>query len=266
MVEVTIPVHPLTRAALLSQYGAEPITVENHDILFDHLAGTVRRHATQQHSQLTADLSFLVDDDIARHLEQNGMRIGARLFRWHKSQLFWYAATAWRIKGPGHAKPALSDWLTMHGVDEDHYPVGTAFRNFQRWGKKIQDKNPHFFGQMRGRMTDFLPKKRGRRAKPKYNHPPLTVRMSDVPVELALGRFMAAVAVLFLRIPRRLEGQARVHLYMTLRFLSEREAADKLGITKSTVHYRRRAFAWALRKNPSLARLIAESADLPTPA
>lgn len=264
MVTISLPVHPLSRAALLKHYGNEPITVENHDILFDHLAGTCRRHSGEDNSQLSASITLFVDDDIARHIHHNRQRIGARLFRWHRSQLFWYAATVWRIKGFGHAQPALADWLALHEVDEDDYPVSTAYRAFGRWQKNIENKNPAFFGQMRGRMSEIPAKKKGRRARPKYNRFDHPLRLSEVDPECALARFMASVAQVFLRIPKCLEEQARVHLYITVLNISERETSDRLRISRSTINYRQRAMLYRLRRNPTLARLMEQCKQLQT--
>ena len=266
MIEVSLPVHPLSRAALLKHYGPEPICIPNHDVLFDQLAGTVRRHSGEDNSQLKSRITLMVDDDIARHIHLNAQRIGARLLRYHRNLMFWYAATVWRIKGFGHAQPALADWLALHEIDEDDYSVSTAYRAFTRWQKNIEQKNAAFFGQMRGKMNPEIVLKKQRRRRRKYNRFEHPMLLSEVSPECALARFMASVAVLFRRTPKCLEEQARVHLYITLLQCSFREAAQRLHIKPSTAHSRYRSMQGRLRRNPALQRLMEQARALPLPA
>lgn len=263
MLTVTIPVHPLTRGVLLTEYGAEPITADNHDHLFDHLSGHVCRVTGRSDRLLSARLTFAVADDLAHHIQANAVAIGARLFRWHKMHLCMYAWAMGRTRGRGHVRQAIYDWLTFHGVDEDDYSLENAYKLFQRFGKKIADRNANYPGQFRTKPGANLARIKHSRAKTARPVDQLTWSLTDAQAEMVVARFFAAITLLLKPWPRRLQRQARTYIYMLVLGLSEREAAKKFGLSRSAVNRARQTILARVRANPAIAQILEESLALP---
>lgn len=267
MLQVCIPVHPITRAALCCYYGAEPLVLDNnHDVLFSHLAGHVVRHSGRGYAHLTARVTFAVHDDLAEHLRRYSFEIGARLFLWHKMQICLFALAHYRAQGKGSIRGAISDWLALHSVDEDDYSVEAGYKLFQRFFWELEKKNPRFSGRARGKPSTVLPKKKQHRANLARPVQPLTLRASEVEPELATARFMSSARMTFRRLPSRLERQVRTYMYKHALELTERDVAQKLRILNSTAHYHIDAVRRRAAANPAFARILAESLALPQPA
>ena len=92
---------------------------------------------------------------------------------------------------------------------------------------------------------------------------PLTISMRDIDVELAIGRFLIAYSSAFTRTPEYLPKHARVYAYITMQSLSVREAAGKLGMSRTGVQNSLTSFRSRLRRNPAVARMIDEACALP---
>lgn len=261
---ITLPVHPLSRAALIAHYGPEPITVDNtHDILFDHLAGHAIRRSARSFLHLTAEIEFSVPESLVPYLTAQGREVGARLFNWHKYQICVYASAYQRSRGRGHVKPAIKEWLLLHGVDEDYYSEDAAYKLFQRYGWILEKKNPHFLGHKRAYASPLLSEKKRRRAKLAAPVEPLTWSLADGQVELAVARFIGSYATLVRRIPFRLEKAVRFYYYGEMQHLSVRDLSQKLKVPRSTIGCALQSLRRRCRANPTIARLLRESLALP---
>ena len=264
MLSVTIPCHPLSRKMLLAQYGQEPITLDNHDPLFDVLsAPRVRAVAAKNRSALSAEITFALDDRIAQHVAEHAIQIGLRIFRHHKPMLCWFVLGSYRAKGKGVVWGAIEEFLSIHNVEEDDYSTETAHKLFQRFGWNFDKKNGHFSGRMREKPGVKTSRKKQVRAKLCKPIQPLTIAMKDIEVELAIGRFLVSYSKCFRRTPGYLPKHARVYTYITMQALSVREAAEKLGMSRTGVQNCLASFRARLRRNPTVARLIEESVALP---
>lgn len=269
MRHVSIPVHPLTKRVLLSEFGAEPIILPNHDFIFKMLTGSDIRARQQRHlNKLTAQVSFLLDERFARHVEQYGRSIGAALMAYHFQVLCRFADSALQIKGKGHVKAAIEGWLYMYGIDENEYPADNAYKLWQRHGWSLKEKNPHFFGRSRDISAGITSKKMRLRASRPEPLRPMVMLKSEIEVELAVARFVAAVCACFRRPPKKLAQHARIYYYVNLSGLSCRDVEAKLGIPKSSVCYACQSIAYRAQANRTFALMLAESANsaLPQPA
>ncbi len=256
MLQVTIPCHPLSRAILLSEYGAEPVVLENHDYLFEVVNTRITPDdLRRKKSELTAFVALAVNDRLAAHLARYGQIAGQRLFKYHKQLLCRYADAQTRARGKGHARPSIQEFLNLYGVDEDAYGLESAYKLYQRFGWEIGKKNADFLGRMRRKPGAVLSEKIAVDKGPDPN--------ADIFAELAVARFMAAVQTCLKRYHRRLEKQTRAYIYVERCGHTIRSAADLLGIPPSTVHHRCSAMRQRLSRSHTFASLLADALALP---
>lgn len=261
---VSIPCHPLSRKVLLAQYGEEPITLRNHDPLFDILTATrVRNTTAKAREAFRATIAFALDDRIAAHVNENSLQVGMRLFRYHKPMLYWFVLGVYRSRGKGVVWGAIEEFLRLHDVDEDEYSTETAHKLFQRFGWNFDEKNARFSGRLRDNPGVKMSRKKRVRAKLCKPIQPLTIGMKDIEVELAIGRFLVTYSQCFRRTPGYLPKHARVYTYITMQKLSVRDAAQKLSMTRTGVQNCLTSFRARLRRNPTVARLMDEALALP---
>lgn len=255
----------MSRKILLSHYGRqEPITLSNHDPLFEIIAGTQAPAVARQRQMLTAEITFALDDELARRLNAHAAAVGARLFKHHKMMLCWFVLGFVRAKGKGHAMPSVEEFLTLHQVDEDEYATDSAYKLFQRFGWNFEEKNRRFSGRLRGNPSAELSRKKRLRASLAKPLQPCVYNMKDIDAELATARFLAAYSRHFTRTPNYLPKHARVYAYMTMQGLSIRMLAEKLGMTRSGVHNSLQSFRRRMERNPAVSRLMADAIALPS--
>lgn len=255
MLQVTIPCHPMSRAILLSEYGAEPLVLDTHDILFEIVSTRITPDDLRKKQELTHFITFAVNARLAAHLARYGGVAGLRLFKFHKHLLCRYADAQVRVRGKGHARPAIQEFLNLYSVDEDAYGLETAYKLYQRFGWEIAKKSPQFVERMRRKPGAVLSEKMIVRKGPAAD--------ADLIAELAVVRFMSSVQARMKRYHRRLEKQARAYIYVERCGHTIRSAADVLGMPPSTVHHSCAAMRARITRNRTFAGLLAEALALP---
>jgi hypothetical protein len=169
--------------------------MNNHDPLFTFLTCSPLRTRMQRGSDLLSkEVSFLVNDQLAMHLQSNDWQIGSALLKFHKQELCKFAAAAVMLGYKGGAKSALYVWLKERGVGEDDYSLETAYKLWQRFGWKIvSGKSTTFLGQKRGKAALILAGKTARMPKPTKAFDPNNMTLSEIDVELAAHRFTTLI-------------------------------------------------------------------------
>lgn len=255
MLTVTIPVHPLSRAIIFSEFGSEPVVLDEHDILFEIINTRITPNDLRLKPQLSQFIELTVNNRLAAHLAQYGEIAGARLFKFHKHILCRFVNAQSLPQTKITVMQALRNFLSIYGVTEDDYGLETAWKCHQRFNKEISKKNPHFFAQARNRSGVVLCKKTTG-TKPEL----------DLFAEVAVSRFMTAVRFRMKRHHRRLEKQVRAYYYTEIMQMTVREAASAMGVPFRTVAYSAQVMRLRISKNPTYARLLQESLALPEPA
>ena len=264
LLSVVLPVHPLSLKVLSAHHGASPIFLNNHDPLFDLFTGSrCRRSSGPIRDRFTADLTFVVSEDIARHIQANSATISDRLFRYHKEMLCWYVTAMVHAKGKGCARPAINQWMTLHGISEDDYSTESFYKVWQRFGWEFSKKNPQFSEQMRARKGGVLLEKKRRLAKNIQPIERLKIRQQDVEVELAISRFLTSYQNCFRRIPVKLPKHTRLYMYKEMQGLTEREVAVKCNASPGAAHHAMQAMRNRIQKSITVRTLLEESIALP---
>lgn len=256
MLQVEIPVHPMSRAILQCEYGAEPIHLAEQDITWEIISTRVTNDDLRKKTQLTAYISIVTNNRLAAHLARYGLIAGLRLYKFHKHLLCRYADAQVRVKGKGHARPAIQEFLNLYGIEEDHYSLDSAYKLYQRFHWEIKKKNSGFLERMRRKPGAIMFEKMKARDDIQPER--------DISAELAVARFMSAVHHLMKRNHRRLEKQARAYIYVCESGKSFREVSALLDQPIGTVHYSVSAMRRRMERNPRIASLLHESLALPT--
>jgi hypothetical protein len=268
MIQVSIPVHPLTLRVLRAEYGPGPIVMSNHDPLFTFITCSPLRHRqTKSSDVLSTEVTFQVDDRLAMHLQQYDWQVGSALLKLHKMELCKFAASAVMLGHKGGAKAGLYAWLMRMEITEDEYSLETAYKLWQRFGWKFYSaKSSTFLAQMRGKTADLLGQKRGRMPKPNRHICRRTFTLSEIEIELAAHRFSKQVEQCFSRSPKKLEGQARIYYYVTYTKLTHKEVGDRLGIPRRSISNAAKSIRMKAEKNITLHRMLAAALpDVATP-
>ncbi len=255
MLEVRIPVHPLSRAIILSEYGAEPVAIWPHDFLFEIINTRITPDNLRAQPDLSAVLCLAVSDPRAAHLAQHGPLAGHRLLKFHHHLLCRFVDAQVRVRGSSAIKDAIHDFLSLYNIEEDEYGFESASKLCQRFFSRNRKKNAAFVAALRSKSSctggNFC----------KSTKPPLDI--SELPAELAVSRFMSKVHFLMNRYHRRLSDQARAYIYMHVFEVPSTVIAEKLGVPDRTVRDRCLVMRRRMLKNPTYARLIDEALALP---
>lgn len=258
MLQVTIPVHPMSRLVMLAEFGSEPIVLENKHFLFEVLNTRIAPDDLRGRAELSGFIELQVNPRLAARLAEYGHVAGIRLFKYHKDVLCRFVNAQTLANPKMTVMSALKNFLAVYSIEEDHYSLDAAWKLHQRFDKEISQKNPHFLGHKRRNPSVVLSNfSRPKKAKP---------AAPDSQVELAAAKFMSAVRHLMKRPHRRLPEQATAYLYAEVAGYNARQIGEVLGIAHSTAHHRVRAMQYRCDKNPTYARLIAECIALPEPA
>lgn len=263
MQTVSVPCHPLSLAVLQSHYGTGPIYLANHDQIFDLLTGCRIRHTSSKSNLFTESVDFVLSDQVARHVQEFATAVAVRLYRHHKHLLCWYVVAQVRLKGKGGAKPAVSDWLALHGVDEDAYSIDSAYKLYQRFGWDLEKKNDRFSVQIKRKAAGVLLRKTQSRANSEIPLQPYQYSLKDIDIELIAARFLSSFETCFSRTPVCLPKHVRIYLYNQVQGLTEREVATKLHLKHTGVHHALVSMRTRISINPTVSRLLQDALALP---
>lgn len=238
MLQVTIPVHPLTRRILLSEYGAEPLRIDASDMVFtimSALRGERCRDSTAR-AMLSTTITLQLSARLARQVETHKWSAGLALLKYHKDIMNRYAHAHMMCGRP--AWGALQAFLATYGVTEDEYGLDTAYKNWQRFGWFFDGKNGDFRIQRRrkaGVNVATLPTAR------KNNR----ITMDAAALDALAASCLTELQTVLKDLPPRLGEWLRYYIYVEVGGHSKRTAARALRLQVHTVyrgvcHIRRR--------------------------
>lgn len=261
MIQVSIPVHPLTLRVLRAEYGTGPIVMSNHDPLFTFITCSPLRHRqTKSSDVLSTEVTFQVDDRLAMHLQQYDWQVGSALLKLHKMELCKFAASAVMLGFKGGAKAGLYVWLMSNEVPEDEYSLETAYKLWQRYGWKICDeKNSTFSIQMRGKAAKLLYKKKLHKLQNNKQLQKKASSFTDNQIELISMSFSHSLLLRFRRPSKNMAKSARLYYYAKYSGLSYRQLGQKLGIHWTSILYAEKSIARQAKLNITLRRLLVEA-------
>jgi len=235
---VSIPVHNLSRRILIAENKTEPIQVGKHDTLFVILSSLrgERIPITRAVEVLHAEVTFDLHPRLARYVAAKPYSIGFAILKYHKEIIHQHVASVLDYNPKASAWAVLKDYLDHFGINEDDYPMETAYKNWQRFGWNFQKKN----GQKRSHLRRKTAVNIGKVATPKkhyYQGPrPCTPVMEAPELDAIAATAAAALSTSLKGLPDRFPFWVQYYTYIRVGKHSKRTAAKTLSVAPQTVY------------------------------
>ncbi len=237
MQNVTIPVNPITRRILLKEYASEPLTIEKGDTLFVILSAL--RHERLTHTKakrtLTEDVTFCVNDRLARQMLRHQNGTGYALLKYHKEIINRHVLSVISSNPKANAWSTLQAYLSSVGITEEEYGMETAYKNWQRFGWALEKKNSDFRGHRRHKKgvktaipATLTPQRNGRK--------PAEPVLTESEIETISSRAFQAFVSIYKHLPPRFERWLTFYTYIHIGGHSKRTAARALSLHPQTVY------------------------------
>lgn len=255
---IILPVHPLSRRILFSEYGLEfPIFIRPHDILFSMLSITRLRDRTnlvRLRALLTTEIEIAIDGAMAAHIAKRCYQAGHHLYRWHKDMICRYVDTCLRRGMP--AMSALREFYEIHGIGEDDFPLENAWKMWQRHNKEVFKKNPVFSSGIRGNTSVLFCQKIGRPRK-------IELPVSDDDIQAMSSRLVDIAASCLPNPPKALHTHAQCYFYIHLARRRHEDVASMMNIPVRSLYRKAKVVKDWRDTDPTFRALLSQVCDLP---
>lgn len=141
MIQLVIPVSSFSKKILTKEYGAGPIRIPRHDILYDQLRCV--RHSNYRLSEtyinlLSDTIEIEVYNDLADHVLGKNNNTGLFLYRYHKELMYRFIDRS--VKFNQKISEALADFYNEYNLDDDDFNLETALRTYRRYSKNTEKR------------------------------------------------------------------------------------------------------------------------------
>jgi hypothetical protein len=249
MKTVCLPVHPVSRKIILTEYGAEPLNVDSQDVLWgmlQHNRFLKRRNRRTSADELTAILHISVDKELVAPLLQNAISVGIFLYKYHRNEMCRYTWSQNRLGA--HARQSILEFFHTYDINEDDLALESAYKVWQRWKwKKCTDnsKNPVQFFDKTGEKVYRL-------------HPENSVHLNRQEVEAICEQVVNRARAQFLVWHSAQTNHLWYYTFKTVSNTSFRQTARMLGVSKNKIQYACESInSWA-QIDPKLRAIIDE--------
>lgn len=170
-----IPVAPISRRILLHDYEEEPIKPTRHDQLYHQLCYARDPHieTARLHSVLTGSIRIDIKQRVFEQRPDQLWIIGELIYRSHMDRMLHFVE-AYTL-ATGNAWGAIELFYTKHEIEEDDFPLESAYKRWQRYQLGL-----HYSIREVGREA--------RKIYPRIVQVPFTMEMCDDLYALALSR------------------------------------------------------------------------------
>lgn len=151
MIEVCLPIAPISKKILRSEYGAAPISLQKHDLMYQvflikKMPGS-KPNILQSRKILTEELSFAVSPRLGKMIIENALDIGMFLYNLHMRDMCKFVYAKWEEKESINVKGAVTNFYARHNIDEDDFALESAYKRVQRFFWKKIEENPSFWSK-----------------------------------------------------------------------------------------------------------------------
>lgn len=236
MMEVIIPVAPISRKIVETEKGKSPIALKAHDLLYEQLNYQKRGHnqgSAKHKTILTDEIRLQVSAKKTARFTERAPHIGYHLYRVHMDMMCRFVFAQWNAGID--ATRAIDNFYFEYGIEEDDFPHETAYKRWQRFKWEIEDKKPTFF--CKKSPEDVLRFSKQSEAIFKTNIP-----LSDQDEVNIHNRFFKAFYYLNHDATENHLGFFPTWLLFHYSSLSAQEVADRRQISLSSVYYQVRKF------------------------
>lgn len=169
---IYLPVAPITRCILLTDFEAEPIAPPRKNILFHKLhyrSPDTSKNSARIRKILTAEIALIVPADLSDHLLMYGEDVGYHLYLQDVERMMrWTAA----LKSTGvPAMTALKSFYDSYDIGEDDFALESAYKRWQRFilekpgsylnissRKRVQNSNEKSWSELSSDVGHFVRK------------------------------------------------------------------------------------------------------------
>lgn len=140
---IHLPVAPLSRKILLTEYGPEPIHLGERNLLYRQMCYRVDRTPwLMRHQQiLTTTIQIQINRHLWEKVKQAPHQIGYHLYELHKDRMFTWVSG--RVSSPESEQlGAIRLYLERYRVEEDEFSLDTAYRLWKRFKEKAVTNTP----------------------------------------------------------------------------------------------------------------------------
>lgn len=252
---LTIPVSRFSKRILLSEYGEDPVTIPQADILFEQLNYQhINRFSRLIKLAFTLNEKYLirVGDKVADKASKQVFQIGYHLYVYHRRMMVEYASG--QVDAGIPIKHALINFYKKYDIGEDDMMLETAVKYWQRFFWKKEDKNLIKSGvnmscenlSNSGKsLLDF-----------EFNVPTVDYKIKNV-----IQRFNTKHTLMYkypkLTEQRKIETWIWTMIGQRHRF----EIMKKLDITEPTYYARLKGARRILSKNTAIKKILAEAIE-----
>ena len=131
---VTLPVSPLSRKILISEFGDEPIRFPSRSPVFQILSyrpDQPDRNLIRLSELITSSVEIEVHTRLSHRIKKYGHQIGYNLYTFHLNSMMEFIWGA--VLVGGEAKKALYQYYAINNITDDDYQIDSAYRRYQRW-------------------------------------------------------------------------------------------------------------------------------------
>lgn len=231
MVQIVIPVAPISRKIIETEKGPPPIRLTSRDLLFDAMAleGKRNRGATKTlQTILTDQISFEVTVGKTRRLEKRSHIIGKHLYDVHLDAMCRFVLAQWNVGID--ATRALENFYAQYDLEDDDYSYDSAYKRWQRFKWDIEAKK-HTFFKKKTRQSVL------RKSKQSAAGVQLNIPLSDQDEVDVHNSFMKAFYFKIHTAPETYLSFFIPWLRYYYMGLTIEETAEKTKMSSSTVHY-----------------------------
>lgn len=154
MIRVEIPVTKLTRKILIYKFGERVVLRPNDPqlVLFSFIPLFRGKILCPSRSDLITSLQVTLPNAYKSHLNKYGTYLGGPIHRYYMREINEYVFSEW--SAGKKALQALKEYRDIRNINEDDFPLESAYKSFNRFKKK---KTEQITAQKRGATVLEIP-------------------------------------------------------------------------------------------------------------
>jgi hypothetical protein len=142
MKTIILPVAPLSRKILLTQYGQEPLHLGYRSLLYKQMCYNIPVTPwLERHQQvLTTTITISIHRHLWERVRQEPHQVGYHLYELHKEFMFTWVEG--KVDADHPQLYAIRDFLHYHHIEEDDFSEETAYRLWKRFKESRGTNTP----------------------------------------------------------------------------------------------------------------------------
>ena len=148
MIEVVIPIAPISKRIIVTERGAGPLRLSQHDLLYAFFqirkTGNPNQRKKQSAALLSDSITFIVSNKMGKVMIKNADEIGRVLYRYHLERMCLFVYAKWEGSKQINVKHTIVAFFNRYQITEDDFSLETAYKRVQRFFWKNADSKSTF--------------------------------------------------------------------------------------------------------------------------